>query len=259
MKFMGTRAYKFRLYPNAKRQETIDESMNLARNFYNRILERSIRERRVSMRAQDGYADDIAEGDKHFKLLYSQTRQDIRIRVTRAYQNFFRRCKDKSGKNGFPKFKSHDKYGSITYPQDDGSFQIGRIGGFIRLRVARIGTMRMKVYRGVEGRIKTLTIAKEGRDYYAILTTAQESSDRHCIKKWEERRNLEDRIHHCNRCGMQLGSDMNASINILDRATLGHGGSHAQVESVILQQGAAVVELRAYSDKIIDAWVAHSF
>jgi hypothetical protein len=70
MEFMETRAYKFRPYPDAKRQETIDESMNLARNFYNRILERSIRERRVSMRAQDGYANDIAEGDKSFKLPY---------------------------------------------------------------------------------------------------------------------------------------------------------------------------------------------
>jgi putative transposase len=68
------------------------------------------------MQALNGYANDIAEGDKYFKLLYSQTRQDIWIRVMRAYQNFFRRCKDKSGKNGFPKFKSHDKYRSITYP-----------------------------------------------------------------------------------------------------------------------------------------------
>ena len=32
------RAYKFRIYPDAKRQEEIDERLILAQQFYNRIL-----------------------------------------------------------------------------------------------------------------------------------------------------------------------------------------------------------------------------
>ena len=36
------RAYKFRIYPDATRQEEIDERLILAQQFYNKILERSI-------------------------------------------------------------------------------------------------------------------------------------------------------------------------------------------------------------------------
>ena len=48
---------------------------------------------------------------------------------------------------------------------------------------------------------------------------------------------LSTREYNCNRCGMQLDRDINASINILKRATLGQRGSHAQGESVRPQRG----------------------
>ena len=35
-------AYKFRIYPDATRQEEIDEGLVLAQQFYNKILEKSI-------------------------------------------------------------------------------------------------------------------------------------------------------------------------------------------------------------------------
>ena len=39
---------------------------------------------------------------------------------------------------------------------------------------------------------------------------------------------LSKRTYICNRCGMQKDRDINASINIPDRAILGQRGSHAQ-------------------------------
>jgi hypothetical protein len=36
----STRAYKFRIYPDAKRQSEIDERLVLAQQFYNNILEK---------------------------------------------------------------------------------------------------------------------------------------------------------------------------------------------------------------------------
>ncbi|MCL5106320.1 MAG: hypothetical protein M1331_02925 [Candidatus Marsarchaeota archaeon] len=44
--------------------------------------------------------------------------------------------------------------------------------------------------------------------------------------------------------GMQKDRDINASINILNRATLGERGSHAQGENVRSQQEATLEELR---------------
>ena len=38
------------------------------------------------------------------------------------------------------------------------------------IRVLRIGRMKIELHRNMEGRIKTLTIKKEGKEYYAVFT-----------------------------------------------------------------------------------------
>ncbi len=166
-----TKAYKFRIYPDTKRQEEIDESISLAQKLYNKLLEKSINGK-ISRQTFNKYLHEILLENPEYHALYSQTRQDIRDRLIKTYQNFFRRCKEGKGKKGFPKSKPFDKYKSITYPQDNGSFSIERIKGFNRLRVSRIGTMKIELHRQIEGKIKTLTIAKEGKEYYAIFSVA---------------------------------------------------------------------------------------
>ncbi|MGC8479548.1 MAG: RNA-guided endonuclease InsQ/TnpB family protein [Candidatus Micrarchaeia archaeon] len=79
--------------------------------------------------------------------------------------------------------------------------------------------------------------------------TTQECSKCHNIKTGNERLWPEDRVYHCNVCGLTIDRDINASINILHRATtLGQRGSYAQGESVRPQQEAVLKELR--TDKI---------
>ena len=56
---------------------------------------------------------------------------------------------------------------------------------------------------------------------------------------------LSIREYNCSRCGMQMDRDINASINILHRATtLGQRGSHAQGEDARPRQEAVLEELR---------------
>ncbi len=169
-----TRAYKFRIYPDAKRQKEIDERLILAQQFYNKILEKAIasyqnRKTKVSMAQFNRFVKEIIQEDKKYLKLYSQTRCEIEYRILKAYQSFFRRIKEGNRKAGFPRFKSRDRYKSITYPQDNGSFSINKG----RLRVSRIGTMRIELHRKIEGKIKTLAIKREGRDYYAVFTAEQ--------------------------------------------------------------------------------------
>ncbi len=387
-----TRAYKFRIYPDATRQEEIDERLILAQQFYNRILEKSIasyqnRKTKVSMAQFNRFVKEIIQEDKKYLKLYSQTRCEIEYRLIKAYQNFFRRTKEGNRKAGFPRFRSRDRYKSITYPQDNGSFSIRKD----RLRVSRIGTMRIELHRKIEGTIKTLAIKREGRNYYAVFTTIKnikvpevkntnpvgidmglnsfialsdgtkvgkpkfakkaekhiamwqrivarrnkgskrrEKAKMHLQKAYEYSTNqsddylhklsdtlinsgytsfavedlhiqnmvknhnlaqsiqnaswnrfiqmlsykaesagmkiirvdarntskecsncgniqempLSERTYICNRCGMQKDRDINASINILNRATLGQRGSHAQGESVRPHQEAVLEELR---------------
>ncbi len=55
---------------------------------------------------------------------------------------------------------------------------------------------------------------------------------------------LSVREYVCNRCGLQIDRDINASINILKRATFGQKGSYAQGKNVRPQQEAVLNELR---------------
>ncbi len=152
------RAYRFRVYPDFRRQEGIDNQLLLAKEFYNLLLEKSISSYRkengkLSMGSLNKFAKEIEKEKKYLKL-YSQARCEIKYRVMKAFQNFFRRVRERqSGKRqkaGFPRFKPIDRYKSITYPQDNGSFSIEKG----RLRVSRIGTMKIELHREIEGEDK---------------------------------------------------------------------------------------------------------
>ena len=179
----SARAYKFRLYPDAKRQTEINLRLTLSKEFYNLLLEKSIKSykggnRRISIATLNRFAKEIEEEKKYLQI-YSQTRCEIKYRVLKAYQNFFRRVREKrSGKKinaGFPRFKSKDRYYSIVYPQDNGSFAIEKERKTNMLRVSRIGRMKICMHRNIKGMIKTLTIKKEAGKYYAIFTTIKET------------------------------------------------------------------------------------
>ena len=178
----STRAYKFRLYPDSRRQSEIDLQLTLSKDFYNMLLEKSIKSykggnRKLSMAILNRFAKEI-EKDKRYLQIYSQTRCEIKCRILKAYQNFFRRVKErhngKKQKAGFPRFKSMDRYYSIVYPQDNGSFHIEKERKTDMLRVSRVGRMKIDLHRQIEGRIKTLTIKKEGGNYYAIFTAIKD-------------------------------------------------------------------------------------
>jgi len=180
-----TRAYVFRLYPDTKRQKEIDERLLLAQRLYNTILEKAKSEYEKNKIANIGestlnkYMKEAMNENKDFLKLYSQTKQDVFIRLLKAFRNFFRRREEKkAGKKinaGFPRFKSIDRYKSITYPQNNGSFSIDKERKVYMLRVSGIGRMRIELHRSIEGKVKTLTIKKKAGEYFAIFTTVKEA------------------------------------------------------------------------------------
>ena len=393
------RAYKFRIHPDQKRQKAIDDSITISQRLYNKLLEKTIEAHKsnpsskISQRAINQFLNEIIKEDKTYLLLYAHVRVDIRNRLLKTYQNFFRRCQQKKSgtkiKAGFPRFKSKDKFNSITHIENNGSFRIEKG----RLRISKIGTMKIEQHRNIVGNIKTMTIKREGRKYYTVFTAEQILNPKKAedttpvgidtglnnfialsngetiqkpkffkqrqkrIARWQRivaRRNrgsmrkekaklhlqeewkgitsqsndfmhklsgklvnggftsfaveslhidnmlknqrlaqsvqnaswnrfiqmlsykaesagmkvikagagntskecsgcgnimempLERREYNCNRCGMQLDRDINASINILKRATEGYSGSHAQLENVGPRMEATLEELKTY-------------
>lgn len=166
------KAYKFRLYPTKEQQVQIQFTLERCRLLYNRLLE----ERRIAYETNKttlnyyDQANTFNERKKHIPVLkqvHSQVLQDVAKRLDKAFQAFFRRVK--SGETpGYPRFKSVGRYDSFTYPQ----------GGYLlngnKLKLSKIGEVKIKLHRQPQGEIKTCTIIVKNGKYYTCLSCETE-------------------------------------------------------------------------------------
>ncbi|MBS3904324.1 MAG: transposase [Simkania sp.] len=85
--------------------------------------------------------------------VHSQVLQNVVDRLDKSFQAFFRRCKT-GEKPGFPRFRGMYRYNSFCYPQS--GFTI--IGKTVKL--SKIGSIRIKMHRSFEGKLKTCTLRR---------------------------------------------------------------------------------------------------
>ncbi len=85
--------------------------------------------------------------------VHSQVLQNVQERVDLAFKAFFRRVKS-GEKPGYPRFRGRGWYDSFTYPQSGFSLDGGR------LHLSKIGDVKIKLHRPIEGRIKRLTVRR---------------------------------------------------------------------------------------------------
>jgi len=85
--------------------------------------------------------------------IFSQTLQDVSTRIDLAFRAFFRRIKA-GQKPGYPRFKGKGRYDSFAYPQS--GFKL--LKNVVRL--SKIGCVKIKLHRSIEGKIKTCTVRR---------------------------------------------------------------------------------------------------
>ncbi len=84
-------------------------------------------------------------------IVNAQVLQEVCTRVDLAFSAFFRRVKS-GERSGYPRFKSTDRYDSFTFPQSGFSLVEEK------LRLSKIGNIKIVLHRQPEGRVKTLTV-----------------------------------------------------------------------------------------------------
>jgi putative transposase len=179
--------YKYRLYPNREQRKAIDFTLERCRLLYNRLLNERIHAYKDEGKSLTYYdqANTFHVRKRYIpalKQVHSQVLQDVAKRLDKAFQAFFRRVK--SGQTpGFPRFRPATQYDSFTYPQ--GGYKLERN----KLKLSKIGDVKIKLHRPVEGKIKTCTIIQKNGKYYA------------CLSAQEERRQLPH-------CSEQIGVDL---------------------------------------------------
>ena len=154
---MYKRTYKYRLYPTKAQQTAMQKSLDACRWVYNKTLE--VRKTAWEERQENVGRYDTIKMLPKWKVdnpsltdAYSQSLQDVCTRVELAFQAFFRRCKNSKEKPGYPRFKGFDRYDSFTYPQS--GFRLLKK----QLKLAKIGLVRIRKHREIDGEIRILTI-----------------------------------------------------------------------------------------------------
>ncbi len=167
------KTYKYRLEPTRKQTEKLDEMLDTCRILYNSCL---IDRKKAYEQTGKGLSridqQKFLVRDKKnlpfLKEVHSQVLQDVLFRVEKAYKAFFRRLKDRNGKAGYPRFKQTGRYDSITYTQS--GFEI--VSG--KLKLSKIGHIKLKQHRNINGIIKTCNIKKEIDKWYVCFSVEYE-------------------------------------------------------------------------------------
>lgn len=167
MAFIHT-TFKYRLYPTKEQKKVIHFTLERCRLLYNRLLEERILSYNTTGEQMDYAAlTKFITGMKQhvpvLKQVHSQILQDVAGRLDKAFKAFFDRLK-KGDKPGFPRFKVQARYNSFTFKQ--GGYSIS--GNKIKMH--KIGEVKIKLHRELLGKIKTCTVTVKNGKYYVSIS-----------------------------------------------------------------------------------------
>ncbi len=165
------KTYKYQLEPTPAQEQALATTLYRCRTLYNGALE----QRRVWWERGEGKSatyyqqanelPDMKAACPEFATVHSQVLQDVLKRLDKAFDAFFRRVK--AGEiPGYPRFQGRGRYQSFTYPQYGNGATLD--GGVLVL--SKVGRIRIRVHRSLEGTPKTVTIRREADGWYACIS-----------------------------------------------------------------------------------------
>lgn len=170
---MAEKAFKYRIYPTKAQAELIQRTFGCARFVYNHFLDRRIKLYEQSKETLNYYGCSAEltalKKEMDWLLEVDATALQNSLRdLDNAYRNFFRRVKKGGEAPGFPKFKSK-KSTRKSYRSNSQSIWITER----TVRLPKLGEIRCKVSRPVEGRILSATVSQvpSGKYYVSLLCT----------------------------------------------------------------------------------------
>ena len=164
------KGYKYRLRPKKKQLEQLSQFAGCARYVYNRGLER--RKQAYDQNETLRYFDQNKELTLWRKELdwlescHSQVLQQSLKDLNRAFENFFRRVREKKTP-GFPRFKKRGDRDAFRFPQ---GFKVKED----QVYLPKLGWMRFRKSREIPGKIKEVTVMREGSNWNVSFSSEQE-------------------------------------------------------------------------------------
>ncbi|MGW4561566.1 RNA-guided endonuclease InsQ/TnpB family protein [Streptomyces sp. NPDC004561] len=180
------RAYKFLMRPTVGQQGALAEMLRDHCSLYNGALQ----ERRDAYRhssktsikygQQSAQLKDIRSFDPERQGRWSFSSQQTTLRrLDKAFAAFFGRVKAGEAP-GYPRFRSGKRFDIVDFPKDgDGCrWDATPHDPVTRVRLQGVGHVRVHQHRPVVGKVKTISVKREGRRWYVILTAEQTQPER---------------------------------------------------------------------------------
>nr|WSW41922.1 transposase [Streptomyces sp. NBC_01001] len=175
------RAYRFLMRPTVGQQVALGEMLRDHCSLYNGALQerrdawRHVSKTSVKYGQQSAQLKEIRAFDAERQGRWSFSSQQATLRrLDKAFAAFFRRVKSGEAP-GYPRFRGVNWFDTVDFPKDgDGCrWDATPHDRVTRVRFQGVGHVKVNQHRPVVGRVKTVSVKREGRHWYVVLTTEQ--------------------------------------------------------------------------------------
>ncbi|MCX5378879.1 transposase [Streptomyces sp. NBC_00091] len=175
------RAYKFLMRPTVGQTIALGEMLRDHCSLYNGALQerrdayRHVSKTSVKYGQQSAQLKEIRAFDPERQGRWSFSSQQATLRrLDKAFAAFFRRVKAGDAP-GYPRFRGVNWFDTVDFPEDgDGCrWDATPHDPVTRVRLQGVGHVKVNQHRPVIGKVKTVSVKREGRRWYVILTAEQ--------------------------------------------------------------------------------------
>ncbi|MET9358893.1 transposase [Streptomyces sp. NPDC006617] len=176
------RAYKFLLRPTVRQEQALSEMLRDHCALYNGALQerrdawRHVSKTTVTYGMQSAQLKEIRAFGPERQGRWSFSSQQATLRrLDKAFAAFFRRVR--SGDTpGYPRFRGVSWFDTVDFPRDgDGCrWDSTPHDPVTRVRFQGVGHVRVNQHRAVTGHIKTVSVKREGRKWFVVLSAEQD-------------------------------------------------------------------------------------
>lgn len=161
------KTYCYRIYPTSRQQVVLETQLALCAELYNAALQERrdawrFQRKRITYFDQTRQLTQIKDDRNDIASINANVLENVLKRVQRAFDGFFQRAKNRR-KAGYPRFRSARRYDSLTFRQSGARHPINS-----RIQVSKVGRIRARIHRPVEGAVKTLTVKRRAGRWFAL-------------------------------------------------------------------------------------------
>ncbi|MDT0470261.1 RNA-guided endonuclease InsQ/TnpB family protein, partial [Streptomyces gibsoniae] len=173
--------YTFLMRPTVGQTQALAEMVRDHCSLYNGALQERRDAYRHAFRTSIKYGQQSAQlkeirafdPDRQGRWSFSSQQATLR-RLDKAFAAFFRRVKSGEGP-GYPRFRGVNWFDTVDFPKDgDGCrWDSTSHDPVTRVRLQGVGHVKVNQHRSVVGKVKTVSVKREGKRWYVILTAEQ--------------------------------------------------------------------------------------